>query len=93
MINGIGLSTGSTIGTTHQTGTQGAATVGRIGNTAAREDSAQVSNTITQMAAQGAPIDSGRIEALRAAIKSGSYRIDPQAIAGRMIDTDLKAGL
>lgn len=93
MINGIGLSSGSLVGTTHQTGAQGGASaVGRAGN-AAREDVAQVSTTFSQLSAGGAPIDGGRVEALRAAIKSGTYRTDPQAIAGKMIDSDLGAAL
>lgn len=35
-----------------------------------------------------ADIDMARVNAVRAALADGSYRIDPQAIAGRMIDMD-----
>jgi negative regulator of flagellin synthesis FlgM len=42
-----------------------------------------------EMAAQGAPIDMDKVAAIRAKIADGSYKIDPQAIADRMIALDL----
>ncbi len=42
-----------------------------------------------RLAAEGPPIDSAKVDAIRAAIADGTYKIDPQAIADRMIDADL----
>lgn len=41
-----------------------------------------------ELGAAPAGIDMARVNAVRASISDGSYRIDPQAIAGRMIDFD-----
>lgn len=45
-----------------------------------------------QLAAEGAPIDSDKVAAVKAQIEAGTYRIDPQAIANRMIALDLPGG-
>lgn len=37
-------------------------------------------------------IDTARVESVRAAIADGSYRIDPQQIASRMIDLEKQLG-
>jgi negative regulator of flagellin synthesis FlgM len=42
-----------------------------------------------ELAAQGAPVDAGKVAMLRAAIANGSYKIDAQAIADRMIALDM----
>ena len=34
---------------------------------------------------QGAPMDVAKVESVRAALASGSYRIDPQEIASRLV--------
>ncbi len=93
MINGIGLSTGSAlgIGTTSTQRSEGAAKVKP--SNAALEDKGAVSTTGSQMAALGAPVDVDRVTALRTAIKAGQYRIDPQAIAQKMISTDMGVSL
>ncbi len=93
MINGIGVSTGSAlgIGTTSTQRSEGAAKVKP--SNAALEDKGAVSTTVSQITALGAPVDVDRVTALRQAIKSGQYRIDPQAIAGKMISTDMGASL
>ncbi|BBE36083.1 flagellar biosynthesis anti-sigma factor FlgM [Sphingosinicella microcystinivorans] len=36
-----------------------------------------------------APIDATRVAELRAAIASGSYKVDPEQIARKMVDLDL----
>ncbi len=95
MINSIGLSTGgSLIGIGGHSATQRGEGANRISTqTAASEDSAAVSTTASQIAAQGAPIDGDRVAALRAAIRSGQYRADPKAVAISMIGSDLGTGL
>jgi flagellar biosynthesis anti-sigma factor FlgM len=92
MINGIGLSGNSLVDAARQQATQRGEAVSRP-NGAAREDIGAVSTTISQLAAGGAPVDGSRVDALRASIRAGAYRVDPQAIAGKMVDTDLGAAL
>jgi negative regulator of flagellin synthesis FlgM len=46
-------------------------------------------NPAADLAAAGPPVDAGKVAAIRAAIADGSYRVDPQAIADRMVDLDL----
>jgi flagellar biosynthesis anti-sigma factor FlgM len=93
MINSIGPSSTSLsgIGTNATQRSEGAQKVDKP--TSSLEDRAAVSTTISQLAAQGVPIDSDRVAALRAGIKSGSYRADPQAISRAMISADLGTGL
>lgn len=88
MINGIGPSGGSLIDAARHQTTQRSEAVARSAG-ASREDIAAVSTTISQLAAGGPPVDGKRVDALKAAIRAGSYRADPQAIAGKMVDSDL----
>lgn len=56
------------------------------------ETSASAESTATpaaRMAAQGAPVDMDRIAAVKAAIASGNYPVDPERIAEKMIALDL----
>ena len=55
----------------------------------ASEGSHTVATPAATLAAQGAPVDGAKVEAIRAKIAAGTFRIDPQAIADRMIATDL----
>ena len=41
------------------------------------------------MAAEGAPVDAGKVAAIRAAIAEGRYPVDPDKIAASMIALDL----
>jgi negative regulator of flagellin synthesis FlgM len=54
---------------------------------------AQASGVVTtaasELAAQGAPIDSAKVASIREAIANGTYKIDAKAIANRMIELDL----
>jgi negative regulator of flagellin synthesis FlgM len=47
------------------------------------------STPAAEMAAQGAPIDMGKVAAIRARISDGTYKIDAKAIADKMIALDL----
>jgi negative regulator of flagellin synthesis FlgM len=93
MINSISGSGGSLsgIGATSTQRGEGAQKLARTG--AAAEDRASISNTVAQMAAQGAPVETDRVSALKAAIKAGTYKADPQAIARAMISSDIGTGL
>jgi negative regulator of flagellin synthesis FlgM len=48
-----------------------------------------VATPAARMAAQGAPIDSARIERVKQAIASGQYPVDPEKIAAKMLDLDM----
>lgn len=48
-----------------------------------------VATPASRMAAQGAPVDSARIERVKQAIASGKYPVDPDKIAEKMLDLDL----
>jgi len=56
---------------------------------AVERDAPAAPNPAGDLAAAGPPIDTGRVAAIRAAIADGSYTVDPDAIAARMIDLDL----
>ncbi len=47
-------------------------------------------STVSRMVADGPPIDSGKVAAIRTAIAEGRYPVDPQKIAQKMIDLDLQ---
>ncbi len=93
MINSIGSSGASLsgIGTAAAPRGEGAAKTAKP--TSSIEDRGAVSTTVSQLAAQGAPIDMDRVSALKAAIRAGTYKADPQAISRAMISGDLGAGL
>ncbi len=42
-----------------------------------------------RMAAEGAPVDMDRVAAIKAAIASGNYPVDPAVIADKMLALDL----
>ena len=44
-----------------------------------------------RMAAEGAPVDMDKIAAIKSAIASGNYPVNPDAIAERMLELDLPA--
>ncbi|WP_182466753.1 flagellar biosynthesis anti-sigma factor FlgM [Sphingomonas gilva] len=60
----------------------------RTADSAAAAPSLQVK----QMVADGPPVAADRVAALRAAIAGGSYRIDADAIADRMVENDFPEG-
>ncbi|MBH1991396.1 MAG: flagellar biosynthesis anti-sigma factor FlgM [Sphingomonadaceae bacterium] len=53
--------------------------------------SASSASPAARMAAEGAPVDMDRITAIKAAIASGNYPVDANAIAERMVALDLPA--
>lgn len=59
----------------------------------ARESAAAApSLQVTQMVAEGPPVAVDRVAALKAAIANGSYKVDADAIADRMIANDFPEG-
>ncbi|HWJ69329.1 MAG TPA: flagellar biosynthesis anti-sigma factor FlgM [Sphingobium sp.] len=62
-----------------------------VSSTATSDTAQSVSTPAARMAAQGAPVDLERIAAVKQAIASGNYPVDPQMIAEKMLDLDLPA--
>lgn len=59
------------------------------GAAGASSASAASASPAARMAAEGAPVDLDRIAAIKAAIASGNYPVNPSAIADRMLALDL----
>ena len=88
MINSVGLGLGSAIDTSKvREGGKSTPT----GSVSGKKTSAEgvSSSPAARMAAQGAPVDVDRIGAIKAAIASGNYPVDAEAIAQKMLDLDL----
>jgi negative regulator of flagellin synthesis FlgM len=91
MINSVGQSISAAIeatrlregGKTRASSPTGA-TTGSTGTSASASPAAR-------MAAEGAPVDMDRVAQIKAAIASGNYPVDADAIAERMIALDLPA--
>jgi len=92
MINSVGqnISSGIEAARLRESGkARGAAATGSATTTASASASA---SPAARMAAEGAPVDMDRIAAIKAAIASGNYPVNAQAIADRMVELDLPAG-
>lgn len=91
MINSVGQSISSAIeanrmregGKTRASSSVGSAFSGAASSTSA--------SPAARMAAEGAPVDMDRVAAIKAAIASGNYPVNPSAIADRMLALDLPA--
>ena len=90
MIDGVGKSGPGRIDLGRSAPGSGAAAV-RPGQPAATERAAEAGGTVAEIAAAGAPVDSEKVAAIRAAILAGQYPVDPVKIAERMIALDLPA--
>jgi negative regulator of flagellin synthesis FlgM len=55
----------------------------------ARAPEGTVKSAVLELVSGGAPVDTARIEAIRAAIRDGRYPVDADRIAQRMFDLDL----
>ena len=90
MIKSVGQSISAAIEATRlrESGkTRASATTGSTGSAA----SASSASPAARMAAEGAPVDMDRIAAIKAAIASGNYPVNPSAIAERMVALDRSA--
>lgn len=56
---------------------------------AAGDDTAVRQSQASAIAGEGAPVDQAKVDSIRAAIADGSYIIDPEKLANRMIAMDL----
>jgi negative regulator of flagellin synthesis FlgM len=90
MINSVGQSIANAIGATSlREGGKTRAT--GTASAAAASASLASASPAARMASEGAPVDMDKIAAIKAAIASGNYPVDADAIAERMIALDLPA--
>ncbi|WP_294137730.1 flagellar biosynthesis anti-sigma factor FlgM [Sphingobium sp.] len=88
MIKSVGQSISAAIEATRlREGTKTRASSASSSTTAS--SSASSATPASRMAAEGAPVDMDRIAAIKAAIASGNYPVNPSAIAERMVALDL----
>ena len=86
MIDGVGKGGAGRIDLARQ---EKGAAVSPLKSDLSRTSAGTVKSAVLELVAGGAPVDSARVEAIRAAIQSGRYPVDPQRIAARMLDADL----
>lgn len=91
MINGIGSSGKSRVDLTRTDAASRGVAAPQVANVATETTGSndRVSNRSADLAAMGAPIDTDKIAAIRAAIVEGRYPVDPKAIAEKMLALDL----
>lgn len=89
MIDGVGKAGAGRLELVRSSVERGAS-VEKSGNPAARREVSGPWSLAAEMAS-GAPIDSAKVAAVRAAIAEGRYPVDPEKIAARMIELDLPA--
>jgi negative regulator of flagellin synthesis FlgM len=86
MIDGVGKGGAGRIDLSRQ---EKGASVNALGNLGSRAPEGAVKSAVLELVSGGAPVDKAKVEALRAAIQSGRYPIDPDRIARHMLDSDL----
>jgi negative regulator of flagellin synthesis FlgM len=86
MIDGIGNTSGR-LALVRGGAAERSAGIGKAGEGGARLQAP--ASPVAAMAAEGAPVDSAKVAAIRAAIAEGRYPVDPARIAAAMIDADL----
>jgi negative regulator of flagellin synthesis FlgM len=89
MIDGIGKSGTGRIELSRSSAGQAAAAATPTGASGASARSAGLGGVVSDLVSLGAPIETDKVAALRQAIAEGRYRVDPDAIADRMIAADL----
>ncbi|PZU57320.1 MAG: flagellar biosynthesis anti-sigma factor FlgM [Sphingobium sp.] len=89
MINSIGQSVSSAVEASKLRAAGKSGATASTASVDAGDATETVSSPAARMAAEGAPVDLDRIAAIKAAIASGNYPVDPQRIADRMVDLDL----
>ncbi len=89
MIDGIGKSGAGRIELARSPAGQGAAATAPAGSPDASGRSASLGSMVADLVALGPPVENDKVSALRQAIAEGRYRVDPDAIAERMIAADL----
>ena len=62
---------------------------GKVGDALNQDTVSAPATPAAEMAASGAPVDSEKVAAIRAAIAEGRYPVDPDKIAEKMLALDL----
>ena len=91
MINSVGQSISSAIEANRLRDSGKTRAASPVGFGAAGASASSSASPAARMAAEGAPVDMDRIAAIKAAIASGNYPVNPSAIADRMMALDLPA--
>ena len=90
MIDGIGKSGPGRIDL-NRSPVGASAQASRAGQVSSPGKASPAGGAVADIVSSGAPIDSAKVEAIRAAIRDGRYPVDPEKIAARMIEFDLPA--
>ena len=86
MIDGVGKGGTGRIDLSRQ---EKGAAVSPLRSDGSRAPAGAVKSAVLDLVSGGAPVDSAKVESIRAAIQSGRYPVDPHRIAQRMLDADL----
>jgi negative regulator of flagellin synthesis FlgM len=86
MIEGVGKGGAGRVDLSRQ---EKGAAVSPVRGEGPRAAAGTVKSAVLELVAGGAPVDSAKVETIRAAIQSGRYPVDPRRIALRMLDVDL----
>jgi len=87
MIDGVGKGGSNRIDVAR--GAEQGSRVAAVGDKSPRAGSAAVESAVFELVSAGAPVDTAKVAAVRAAIAEGRYAVDPRAIAEKMIALDL----
>ncbi len=90
MIDGVGKAGAGRLELVRGSSERGAA-VDKADGAPSAWSASSPSSPVSDMAALGAPVDSGKVAAIRAAIAEGRYPVDPAKIAASIIALDLQA--
>jgi negative regulator of flagellin synthesis FlgM len=94
MIDRVGINGAGAVERAGRTATTpGQSTVGRTAGPAVVQAAGSpmlhgAISTVETLVAQGAPVDVAKVASIRAGIADGSYVVDPEAIAARMIEAE-----
>ncbi len=86
MIDGVGKGATGRVDLARQ---EKGAPVGAARADGRRAPDGVVKSEVLELVSGGAPVDTSKVEAVRAAIRDGRYPVDPERIAARMLDFDL----
>ena len=87
MIDGVGKGGSNRIDVARGAG--GGSRIAAVGDKSARAPSAAVESAVFELVSAGAPVDTAKVAAVRAAIAEGRYPVDPRGIAEAMVALDL----
>lgn len=89
MVDGIGKAGAAGRIDVARSALERSAATGKVGDAIGQDAVAAPATPAAEMAAAGAPIDAGKVAAIRAAIAEGRYPVDADKIAEKMIALDL----